>query len=306
LITTMTTPPSPQNLDEAIAALSRDIITLHGTFPTGPLRPPSSHHTLASTKALRQNGPLGVSILAYTNYTHEFVDSFKHTPLASDTDSDHPVYEESWRLKVPAKRLFRSKEGYEDSLQENLDGQFLKELYYGVLNALTIHIFNAWRTTADDDPCKQEILEALKSLQLNEGDTGHATKADFCYQLTWKGEKVAVLRIELKHNGYALKKYTNTTIAKLIEGWRGQALLDVNIVPPSGNGEGVGKQIVIQVRFLPGCHHFVLTFLCVGRRGTPATGMTPLLYRNQSMGLTSSLFPKQQQQRKPPFFSLKI
>ena len=108
----------PKNLDEAIDLLSSVITSICGDFPDKDPQSPSSHISGAAATALdRYNSILGIRALGYTNYTDDFVESLKKTPLSYSLGCDDSV----GRLEIPCRFIIT--QAYEDNLNEDQDGE---------------------------------------------------------------------------------------------------------------------------------------------------------------------------------------
>lgn len=297
----MVAPPLPQTLDEGINLISAAITTVCGLVDGKPAPPPGSHTSAASISALEPNGPLGVGKLHYDNYTTQlqFVESFKKTPLPQ-SDSEEPHSRRAYRsMTDPHASLHRPK-NYKDEFTEMPDRAFLSDLYVMMVDVLRSHVLHAWKQTPDGPP--PELMGALETLIfLNYDATAQGTQADMRCEIEWKGKMIAVLRFEVKHNGFALR---GNSIAGLISRWRDQKISNISNPPNCGGSPVAASRILIQVRFLPGHHRFLLTCIRVRSCGIAASRTTPLLYRSRSMALTSSALLNKK--ANPPFSSPKI
>jgi hypothetical protein len=247
LITTMAAHGPPQNLDESIKLISAAVSKVFANIPNAQSAVPSSHTSIAAVSALERNGgALGVKKLEYTNFTDQFVESFRKTPVPSQSGNrtDH------FNTTNP---IIRSRK-YDDVFDENRDRKFVSDLYFPVVCVLRSHILHAWDQAPDN--LKPELLSALDSLIYEElDDQIHGTRADLVCTMMWEGKRVTLLRFEYKNNGYALHKYApGHSVAGLISQWRDEQLENLNdkkLVGVSGGSKA--SKILMQVQFLHGC-----------------------------------------------------
>jgi hypothetical protein len=236
----------PQNLDESITLISEGISKVFGELVQPEAAVPSSHTSTAAVIELEKyGGPLGVKKLEYANFTENFVESFKKTPV-------QPLSGNPNDLLYVTKSLIRSR-SYEDKFREGRDCSFVSDLYFPVVCVLRSHILYAWDRAPED--LNPELLNALESLLYEFiDDTGNGTQGDMVCTMVWRGQRVPLLRFEYKNNGYALHKYAaGHSIAELISRWRDEQpdnLGDKELAAVSGSSKAY--KVLLQVRCLHG------------------------------------------------------